>query len=157
MTPNLEVLTTLSLILLAAFAVYNARPLLKRIDERIEAQTNLLDQQASHVSINIEAERLNTEKLIKSYEQQGANKLRTELSRLGEDYAAQLKLLQIKLPGAISKTDHEADLAKARKIIADLEAQLAVREAISAVTTVEGSTVPTIFNGQPSPGAAVPV
>ena len=63
--------------LLSAYAV--------RKLEKLDAETFLLEEQASHVKQTAEVERTTLDATIKAHEKQGANKLRTEIARLGGD------------------------------------------------------------------------
>ncbi len=91
--------------------------------ENLEAQSNLLREQAAHVAQNVASEATQQEALIKSYEKQGANKLRSEIARLGGDLRKVEEQLGSKLKG-LTPEEHETELAKSRKIILDLQDQV---------------------------------
>ncbi len=91
---------------------------------KIWAEIELLKSQAAHVDQTKAAEALNSEKLVKSYEQQGANKLRTEIARLGGDLAK----IEEKLGSKIKAVANEAHVALVTELgarITALEAEIA--------------------------------
>jgi hypothetical protein len=92
---------------------------------KVSAETRLTDAQARHVDQTALVEKNTLEATIKAHEQNGANKLRTEIARtLGGDLAKIEAKIGSKITGAISLADHEAKLARSREIILALEAKV---------------------------------
>lgn len=79
--------------------------------EKFDAEANLLDTQASHVDQTRASEAVLLKETIVAYEKQGANKLRSEIARLGGDLAAVEKSIGSKIK-AVSLEDHETALAR---------------------------------------------
>lgn len=129
------------------------------------AETKVLHEQANHVFQTARAEALNAESLIRSYEQQGVNKFKTELARLGGAAGTDLRAIEQKIGSKIagySLAEHEAQLAIARKRILDLEAtveSLTPKVDLSApvAPAATDTTAAPVFNGQPSPGAGITI
>lgn len=147
----LLILATLTGFALSVLAATAGAALLRAKLDKSDAETNLIDQQASHVEQTKQAEAANLKETIKAFEGQGVNKFRTEIARLGGDLAKVEEKLGSKISGAISLTAHEEALAKSRKIVLDLE------ERIIALTPIDPVISDTVYNGQPSPGASVTV
>ncbi len=107
--------------------------------DRLLCEAGLFVSQAEHVDQTKAAEALNSEKLVKSYEGQGANKLRTELSRIGT-FAELEKALQFKIRPAVavSAEAHVALVTELGAKITSLEAEIA-RAAYGIPNDVAGS------------------
>lgn len=108
-----------------AVVIIGALNYLEAVTKKTTAEIAIATAQANHINQTAEVEKNTLEATIRAHEKNGANKLRTDIARnLNGDLEAIEKLLGSKITGAISLAAHEAQLAKSREIINDLEAQL---------------------------------
>jgi len=116
-------ITLLITLVAAGLFFYFGTQLLCIFQDRSDAQTYLLKEQAAHVAQTRQSELNLLEATIKAHEKNGANKLRTELARLDKAEEFEAKAGFKPLP-YISKVEHEKQLAVSREIIIALEAKV---------------------------------
>ncbi len=90
---------------------------------KVDAERELLNAQADHVTQQASAELLLREQTIAAYEKQGVSKFKTELARLGLGVRELEAKIGSKIKG-FSVEEHEKELAISRKIILDLQSTI---------------------------------
>lgn len=158
MSDALLILFAVAAATLAVIAVFHSSPVVRSLLDHVDAKIHLLEEQAAHVNQTARAEASNFKETIEAYEKQGANKLRSELARLGSLSDVEARL-GFKLK-AVSEEALEEAKAKARTIINGLEAELEKFRPRLDLTQppAVGASAPAdtqVYNGQPSPGASV--